>query len=218
MSVVVPDKPRGLFIVIEGTDRCGKSTQVKKLLEHIGNNKCEEMCFPDRNTKIGKVINDILVNTTMNDEPMNHQALHLLFSSNRWEKNDHMERILMDSRDIVCSRYFYSGAAYSMAKGLKYDWCIRPERGLVYPDIVFHLKMKNSKELVNREGFGKELYEQEEFQQKVSDSFDVVLKEEMDYWKYDNCGPMFVEIDATLPIEEITSKIIKIYELEKKKK
>lgn len=218
-------KKHGLFIVIEGTDRCGKSTQAKKLLDFIGKQDCEEICFPDRTTRIGKVINDILVNTTLEDEPMNHQALHLLFSSNRWENNDIIKKILLDSRDIVCSRYFYSGAAYSMAKGLDYDWCLNPEKGLICPDIVFYLKMKDSRELSKRDGFGDELYEQEDFQQKVSESFDIIFKKEMGKWKYGPIGPviiegkekpisnepMIVEIDASLPMDEIASKIIDAY-------
>jgi thymidylate kinase len=40
---------RGLFIVLEGVDRVGKSTQLKMLknyFENVRNEKCEEMAFP----------------------------------------------------------------------------------------------------------------------------------------------------------------------------
>jgi dTMP kinase len=40
---------------------------------------------------------------------------------------------------IVCDRYWYSGVAYSIAKGLDYDWCIQADHGLIIPDLVLYL-------------------------------------------------------------------------------
>lgn len=42
-------KKRGLFIVLEGVDRIGKSTQVNKLKDYFLNNlkeQCETIAFP----------------------------------------------------------------------------------------------------------------------------------------------------------------------------
>jgi dTMP kinase len=41
------------------------------------------MNFPNRQTEIGSVISSYLKNTT----DISDQAIHLLFSANRWEKN-----------------------------------------------------------------------------------------------------------------------------------
>jgi dTMP kinase len=41
---------------------------------------------------------------------------------------------------IICDRYWYSGVAYSMAKGMEYEWCLAADRGLVEPDLVIYLK------------------------------------------------------------------------------
>jgi thymidylate kinase len=35
---------RGLFIVFEGLDRCGKSTQVEKLIQHFQDIKKQKVC------------------------------------------------------------------------------------------------------------------------------------------------------------------------------
>jgi len=40
---------------------------------------------------------------------------------------------------MVCDRYAYSGVAYSVAKGLDFDWCLGVDRGLVQPDLVLYL-------------------------------------------------------------------------------
>jgi dTMP kinase len=44
------------------------------------------MNFPDRTTAIGKMINDFLINKV----ELGNEAIHLLFSANRWEN---MKRI-----------------------------------------------------------------------------------------------------------------------------
>jgi dTMP kinase len=46
--------PRGCFIVFEGVDRCGKTTQSAKLVELLN---AVPMRFPDRTTSIGTMIN-----------------------------------------------------------------------------------------------------------------------------------------------------------------
>jgi dTMP kinase len=75
---------RGIFVVIEGLDRCGKSTQLKNSVEYFKENKieCIELTFPDRTTLIGKQINDYL----QNKNQLNDETIHLLYSLNRWEK------------------------------------------------------------------------------------------------------------------------------------
>lgn len=85
------------------------------------------MNFPDRTTPIGKMINDFLTQKI----ELSHQAIHLLFSANRWEKSKFIEETLEKGTHIVCDRYWYSGAAYSSAKGLDFEWCLTPDKGLI---------------------------------------------------------------------------------------
>lgn len=87
-------KMRGRFIVFEGLDRSGKSTQVDNLAKKINENggKAVVRKFPgechfrpmlslDRTTAIGKMIDAYLQNA----EELDDNAVHLLFSANRWE-------------------------------------------------------------------------------------------------------------------------------------
>ena len=75
---------RGLFILLEGVDRCGKTTQARRLADSLvaGGERASLMRFPDRETPIGKLIDGFLAQRTELDD----RAVHLLFSANRWEK------------------------------------------------------------------------------------------------------------------------------------
>ena len=107
-------KQRGVFIVFEGCDRSGKTTQVIKLVERL--NKSGQAAvmrrFPDRTTSIGSVINSYL---GCKKELEDH-VVHLLFSANRWEVERDIVDTLMAGTHVFIDRYAYSGVAFSAAK------------------------------------------------------------------------------------------------------
>lgn len=157
---------RGALIVLEGCDRSGKSTQCIKLVEALRKNDilAENISFPDRTTVTGKLIAEYLTNKT----ELNDRAIHLLFSANRWELCKKMERMLNDGITLIVDRYAFSGVAYSASKpNMKIAWCKQSDVGLPKPDLVFLLTM-SCKALAKRPGFGKEIYEQTETQQRVA--------------------------------------------------
>lgn len=74
---------RGLLIAIEGGDRCGKSTQCELVLAFLreSGHATHFIKFPERTSAIGRVINEYL----QCGNELSNQAIHLLFSANRWE-------------------------------------------------------------------------------------------------------------------------------------
>jgi dTMP kinase len=79
----VSGSSRGAFIVLEGLDRSGKTTQVKLLEQRFveEGKKVKVMRFPDRTTPIGQMIDNYLKSNV----EMEDHVIHLLFSANRWE-------------------------------------------------------------------------------------------------------------------------------------
>ncbi|EPS62817.1 thymidylate kinase-like protein, partial [Genlisea aurea] len=187
-------KSRGALIVLEGLDRCGKTSQCSRLLSYLTNagHPVESWRFPDRTTGVGQMISSYLSNKSDLDD----HAIHLLFSANRWEKRPSMESKLRSGTTLIVDRYSYSGVAFSSAKGLDLDWCKAPEAGLIAPDLVIYLDISPEK-AEERGGYGDERYEKVEFQKKVGDAYRMLLRDDAT-WKI---------VDACLPVEEVENAL-----------
>jgi dTMP kinase len=130
-----------MFIVFEGIEGCGKSTQAALLSERIKKTGKEVVLTKEPGgTEFGERIREILLNF----EFLSDLTELFLFLADRKE---HIERVIKPSLEngkvVICDRYFYSTLAYQIG-GRKLD------RKLVemlsdivvdgtIPDIVFYL-------------------------------------------------------------------------------
>lgn len=189
---------RGAFILFEGVDRCGKTTQSALLVETLkkAGVEAELWRYPDRTTGMGITINSYLQSETEMDDG----AIHLLFAANRWEKKKLMENKLKDGITLVVDRYSYSGVAFTAAKkipGLDLEWCKAPERGLLRPDAVLYLNMPIEAARA-RGGFGEERYETETLQKEVRAQFDALTE---NWWTV---------VDANRTVEEVAKECVAV--------
>ncbi|KAK7090498.1 hypothetical protein V1264_010286 [Littorina saxatilis] len=180
---------RGAFIVFEGCDKSGKSTQCSLLVERLNRDgiSAQLLKFPDRTTTIGKMIDSYLQQSCQLED----HSIHLLFAANRWEAMPKMNELLNSGVTLVVDRYSFSGVAFSSAKPeLSMEWCREPERGLLRPDRVFYLTV--GAEVASQRGdFGAERYEKKDFQAKVATMFDK-LKD--DSWTVINADKAVTEL------------------------
>ncbi|GAA6004722.1 hypothetical protein JCM10207_000993 [Rhodosporidiobolus poonsookiae] len=169
MSPTPPTKRRGAFIVFEGLDRSGKSTQVARLVDSLNARGVKAVAarFPDRTLTTGKMIDSYLSQKADLDD----RAIHLLFSANRWERANQIMDDLNNGVTVVCDRYAFSGIAFSVIKGLSWTWCQSPDVGLPQPDLVLFLSISPSSASA-RGGFGQERYETSEVQTRVGKVFE----------------------------------------------
>jgi dTMP kinase len=165
----------GLFIVFEGCDGTGKTTQKQLLIQKLKNKNIDvlELVFPDRTTPVGNLINNYLKGS----DKLSPQMQHLLFVANRWEFMNKIKEHLENDGIVICDRYCYSGAAYSMTRGLTKEWCLNTEDGLIIPDIVIQLD-GNPKELQlrlnKRDGDSKEIYDSLNSQLQIRENYNQI--------------------------------------------
>lgn len=135
---------RGLFIVFEGIDRSGKSTQCNMLTNYFDINNISYLFihFPDRSTPIGQIIHTYLQTSIPQSSNLYlDQILLLLFSANKWERVSDILHALDNGIHVICDRYLYSAWAYGYANQFSISHCQQIDINLPRPDIVFFLQI-----------------------------------------------------------------------------
>lgn len=125
---------KGKVIVLEGTDKAGKTTQSRLLAEAIkvSGKVCVVIDFPDYTTPIGLEIRAFL--DGRRDYPA--ETKHLLFSANRWEKKKEIESMVENGTVVIMNRYWQSNLVYGAANGMDAGWLLRLDKGLPMEDLV----------------------------------------------------------------------------------
>ena len=130
---------KGKIIVIEGTDKAGKGTQSRLLINalQLSGRICTIMDFPDYTTQIGHEIRAFL-NGKRN---YTVEVTHMLLSANRWEKKKEIESFIEKGTIIIMNRYYQSNIVYGVSHGLDVKWLLNLDRGLPKEDIVIVLEV-----------------------------------------------------------------------------
>jgi dTMP kinase len=193
---------RGKIIVIEGTDKAGKSSQSRMLAEalKVSGKVCVILDFPDYTTPIGMEIKAFLEGK----RDYLPEVKHLLFSANRWEKKKEIESMLENGTIIVMNRYWQSNLVYGAANGMDINWLLRLDKGLPKEDITLVI-------LVNPRISSKRAEMQDAFEsdtQLATSAYKNYLKFAKQYrWKV---------IDGSKSKEQVHQEIMKIVRKELK--
>ena len=134
--------PRALFIVLEGIDGSGTTTQLELLAEHL--RARGRQVLPTREPSggpIGKLLRGILLgqHDTVGARPVDGRAMALLFAADR---RDHLAReiepALAAGDDVVSDRYVLSSLAYQAVEA-DGPWVERLADGIRTPDLTILL-------------------------------------------------------------------------------
>lgn len=200
------------FIVVEGLDGTGKTTQIKILADYIrGKGRDVEITAEPTSHPTGKLIRRIL----SGEVPSDPWALASLFLSDRIIHNinpeDGIEKMLSDGKTVISDRYYYSTFSY---QGHETDlqWAMDmhfacPE--IRKPDLVLFLTMSPERCIerirANRPDDAIEIYENTESLTKISRQFDTVFEKLRD-------RENIVYIDAWGTIKEVSQRLFDAYD------
>lgn len=109
-----------LFIVFEGLDGSGTSTQSRMLLDHLCRTRKERahLTAEPSGGPIGQMIRSALSGRLLfcSDEMLFDRQLAYLFAADRhdhlWNDTNGVMRLLERGEHVVCTRYFFSSYAY----------------------------------------------------------------------------------------------------------
>lgn len=156
-----------MYIVFEGIDGSGKSTQIRLLKEWLEANgfRVETLVEPT-DSKIGKLIRQILQRPDSQDDDV-QKVLALLFAADRMLI---MDKLTEESKIIISDRSFISSLAYQKHMG----WVGELNKYAKRPDllILLDLDVKKSVARTSKE----DTFENEEFLTGVRENYLNIVK------------------------------------------
>ncbi len=180
---------RGKFIVIEGIDGCGKTTQIKEISEWLPNSGLMHKTSKIIKTRepggseFGKKLREILLaNNGINDpDPLTEL---LIYSADR---SEHISKVIKPSLNrfdwVISDRFCDSTLAYQgYGRGLDQQIIKQLENIVcqeIKPDLTIFLEISPEMSIARRENKIPDRIESEgiEFLQKVNEGFKLIAKE-----------------------------------------
>ena len=108
-----------MFIVLEGLDGAGKSTQIRLLREMVERAgwECEYLHFPRFDAPIyGDLIARFLRGEVGSVEQVNPYLVALLYAGDRADAAKTIRGWMAEGKCVICDRYVYSNVGYQCAK------------------------------------------------------------------------------------------------------
>jgi dTMP kinase len=172
---------KGKFIVFEGIDGSGKSTQIQLLKDRLTKQNMKVYCTMEPSERpIGKLIRKILQKKIITTR----DALAGLYMSDRLDHLNNDEDGIMKKLNagitVICDRYYMSSLAYNSI-GTSIDWVYMLNEkcmNILRPDITIYLEL-SVKESLDRIANGRdqsELFEKKEILELVKDNYKEAMK------------------------------------------
>ncbi len=190
----------GKFIVFEGIDGAGKSTQIAHLsaaLQAMGRRVLTTAEPTD--TATGRMLRAAL----SGKDPRSHAEMAALFTLDRIGHSAEIGRALGEGFDVICDRYYYSSLAYQGSL-CDYEWvrhmnCECPD--ILHPDLCVFLDLSPAAALarIRARGEAAEIYENEVALTRTRNTFLHV---------FDTLGDTVAIIDAAPAAAEVAASVL----------
>ncbi|USN95509.1 MAG: FAD-dependent thymidylate synthase [Candidatus Nomurabacteria bacterium] len=109
---------KGLFIVIEGTDGSGKSTQYKKLRKHLADSGYEvvDMHFPRYKEDSSYFVRQYLAGKYGSSDDVGPFTGSLFYALDRYQASNEIRNALSEGKIVLCDRFVGSNMAHQGTK------------------------------------------------------------------------------------------------------
>ena len=130
----------GKFIVFEGLDGSGQTTQSRLLRDYLVQKGYKVVLTkePTKTSKVSSKIQKFLVQK----EKISSKKLQELFAKDRKE---HLKKVIIPAlkkgKIVISDRYFFSSFAYGKASGVAFKYLFQINKNFLMPDLTFILKV-----------------------------------------------------------------------------
>ncbi|MEM5874376.1 MAG: dTMP kinase [Candidatus Aenigmatarchaeota archaeon] len=165
-----------MFIVLEGIDGAGKSTQCKLLYDYL--TKKNEKVFLTKEPTYG-IIGKFLRKVLEKKYELSNLSIQLLMMADRSEHVKEIKEKLKSGYWVLCDRYFFSTIAYGSVEDDKYYKELLEINLKLFPlpDYLIFIKIKPEVSIERIKGKKRKLFEELEFLKKVEEKYEKILKE-----------------------------------------
>ena len=173
------DGKSGKFIVIEGIDGAGSSTQARLLVDWL-NDRGRRGVLTAEPTRgpVGALLRQVLTGRVVarkpdNDAlPVNNDVIALLFAADRLDHLDcEIMPLIASGADVVSDRYYHSSLLYQSLSG-DLDWIRVLNSHARPPDVTYVLHLPAGQAAERRKQRSREeLYETVEVQERLVESY-----------------------------------------------
>lgn len=192
---------KGKFIVFEGIDGSGISTQTARLRAYLESNNIKAILAKEPSEgPVGTLIRQVLSGRM---HGIDDSCLALLFAADRIDHNrNKIIPALAQGDYVICDRYLWSSYAY---QGMKNDpaWIQEINRHAYKPDLTIFIRVRPETSLKRITGsrFQTEIFEKLDILQQVLDNYIKLFNQ----WK--DSGETVVEIDGEQEPDVIEKEI-----------
>jgi len=192
----------GKFIVFEGIDGSGKTTQSKLAVEYLNQKGYDAIWTKEpTNGKIGKLLKKEYLKISVNFPEIDA----FLFCADRIE---HIEMFIKPNLNlgklVVSDRYNLSTFAYQQAQGISLSWLLELQKNVLVPDLVIFIDLSTEESIKRTSDSATIKFEKEEFLKKVRENFlnlPKILKNQK-----------IIVVDGKGAIEEVRARIVRVLE------
>jgi dTMP kinase len=184
---------KGVFIVIEGLDGSGKTTQATLLAKKLSETHSIMLTAEPSRGKIGTFIRESCL---YEEKRLPTEAEALLFAADRIEHmQNEVKPALDEGKLVICDRYIYSSLAYQGSAGLSLEWIKTINARALQPDFSVFIDVAPER-VLERLQRKKSVMETLETQQKVREV----------YLKYVAKGEL-VRVDGDKPKDVVANEL-----------
>lgn len=199
---------KGIFIVFEGIDGSGTSTQSKLLAKFLCSRFHNPIILTNEpsDSEIGQLIRSLLLkkddDPTHNNSPLFNKQMTLLMAADRCH---HVKSVILPAlkqgRIVICTRYVFSSIAYQGIDSQSIDLVNFINQGFPDPDVLFYLDLDPFKaiERIESRGREKDIYETIDRLTQIRYNYLNALS------KY---GNNWIKIDASQSIDEVKKAVV----------